>query len=53
MNKKQKIDDLKYQVISLRFFKDKKHSQKEVAEKLNISISQVKRYEKKYKKSLT
>lgn len=50
MNKKQKIEDKQSRVISLRFFNVKKYSQKEVADLLKISISQVKRYEKKYKK---
>lgn len=53
MNKKQKIEDKQSRVISLRFFNEKKYSQKEVSELLKISISQVKRYEKKYKKNLT
>lgn len=53
MNKKQKIEDKQSRVISLRFFNVKKYSQKEVADLLKISISQVKRYEKKYKKNLT
>jgi len=53
MNKKQIIEDNQSRVISLRFFNEKKYSQEEVAKILKISISQVKRYEKKYKKNLT
>ncbi len=53
MNKQKRIQDLKSQVISLRFFNTKKMSQKEVSKVLRVSISTVKRYEKKYKKDLT
>lgn len=53
MNQQKRINDRKSQVISLRFFSEKKHSQSDVAKILNLSIETVKRYEKKYKKNLT
>lgn len=51
MNKQKRIQNLKSQVISLRFFSSKKMTQKEVAIKLKLSPRQVRNYEKKYKET--
>ena len=53
MNRKNINQETQSQVISLRFFNEKKYTQKQVADKLGISTITVKRYEKKYKSNLT